>query len=125
MAQLHGFVEFRQLGEWYGAVDVGVVLVPNSALGIGLCRLSERLGMATVPEDASISFAQRFNAAAGDHGCSVVHLPYAEFSRVMVGPDKALAQLAEETMFDVLVEMARALAQRVGEGNVRLLAYLD
>ena len=44
MLQIHGYVEIHQLGEWYGVIDAGSLLIPNSNLSRLLLRRSELRG---------------------------------------------------------------------------------
>lgn len=122
MHQPHGFVEFRQLGEWYGVVDVGALLVPNSSLGLLLFETADSLGQTQVPPDASVAWHQQADAILSD-ASAVVMLQYEQF-HLLHGPN-GRDELLEGSSFLVLERVCDVLSRHFGAGNVRLLVYLD
>ena len=66
MHQIHGFVEFPQLDEWYGVVDLGSLLVPNLELSKVILEAARKNGSLQAPDD-QMSRSQR--------SCSVIARP--------------------------------------------------
>jgi hypothetical protein len=129
MHQAHGFVEYRQLDEWFGVVDVGALLVPNTRLSALLLETASRHQGLFVPSDASIAFG-RLYARVREHvvGVATFSCRQACALREHAAPgmqQTEVASLLNETLFDTLMDLCGVLARRFGEDDVRLLLYFD
>ena len=126
MRQLHGLVEFRQLDEWSGVIDVGTLLVPNSELSALLIAHAERHGRTKIPDDASVSFFERYDRVRS-HVTGVMMLTYSDISEFVAEnrQDAQFGDLLKETLFDLLSELCDVLVGRFGNAHVRLLGYFD
>lgn len=128
MNQLHGYIEFCELGEWYGVIDIGVLLVPNSHLSAVISHAAAEKGCNRVPDDASLAFSERYVLVRGKESATAT-LSYQQLGKLHESsnaPELAAdPDLLRETNFAVLKSLCDVLAGRFGEENVRLVAYLD
>ncbi len=124
MHQAHGFVEFRQLGEWYGVIDAGTLLVPNLHLSILLLSHAERLGQAAIPGDASVAIMERVSPIQGQQVASA-SLTFRQLGGLHADEDQERRALLDETLFHVLLDLCRVLTKQFGEDGVRLVLYFD
>lgn len=126
MHQAHGFVEFRQLGEWYGVVDVGALLVPNRLLSVRLMECAEGLGQTTLPRDLSINSESRIGAVQEHlNGVAVFTYPQLCALRRDAQVKQADSLLFEESLFSLLLTLCDSLASQFGQDDVRLVVYFD
>lgn len=126
---VHGFVEFRQLDEWWAAICVGTLLVPSSQLSALLLAAAGAAGTSAPPASMSIDFKSMFDPIRDDVR-GVVQLSLNELIALQSDgtaefTSRDVESIFSETQFDVLLEMSAVLGRRFGNANVRLLVYVD
>lgn len=124
MHQAHGFVEVRQLGEWYGVIDAGTLLVPNRHLSILLIRSATDLGQSAIPDDAGVAIMECVASIRGQQAGGG-WLTFRQLLALAVGGDQERSSLLDETLFQVLLDLCGVLSGHFGEDEVRLVFYLD
>jgi hypothetical protein len=128
MHQIHGFVEFRQLEEWYGVVDVGSLLLPSLQLSERVLECARSHGTLYVPDDASIAFTERYSLVR-EHVMCAGFLSYnqalALLDQKVAGAQADGDSVLQDTLFDTLFDLCKVLMSRFGVDSVRMVFYID
>lgn len=124
MSLLHGYLEFRQLGEWYGVVNAGLLLVPSTRLTSELMAAASDMGLLNAPCERSVAFEEMWFPVRESVSATAT-VAFSEQEELVrrladVDPD-----LVTSTNLDLLGKLGESLAGRFGRENVRLVLFAD